>query len=317
MKYLVTGGAGFIGSHIVQRLLVDGHQVRVLDDLSTGREENLAPYIGEIDFVRGSVTDGAVVASALDGVDGVFHQAAIPSVPRSIAAPLVSHRSIVDGTLTLLEEMRVRGHGRIVFASSSSVYGETATLPKTEDMRPSPLSPYAAAKLSAEQYAMIYARHYGINAVGLRYFNVFGPRQDPKSEYAAVIPRFVTAVLAGRPPVIFGDGLQTRDFTYIDNVVDANLLAMKANVGGDVVNIAGGAQTSLLDVVASIGRILGVAVSPTFAPNRAGDIRDSYASIDRARQVIGFNPQIDFATGLERTVAFFVAQQSTETAPTS
>jgi UDP-glucose 4-epimerase len=305
MHYLVTGGAGFIGSHLCERLLRDGHAVRVLDDFSTGREENIAAIHDRVSLMRASVADRAAVKVALDGIDGVFHLAAIPSVPRSIADPIRTHVSIADGTLALLEEMRLRGGGRLVLASSSSIYGETEVLPKREDLLPDPLSPYAVAKLLAEHYAVVYARLYGIKTVSLRYFNVFGPRQDPRSEYAAVIPRFVTAALAGESPVIYGDGRQSRDFTYVENVVEANLLAMKADLAGAVMNVAVGERIDLLAVVGMIGEILGREIAPRFEPPRPGDIKHSYAAVDRARSLLGFSPSVDFRAGLLRTIDYF------------
>lgn len=303
--YLVTGGAGFIGSHIAERLLADGHRVRILDDFSTGRESNMAAFASRVELVTGSVADQAIVAHALKGVDGVFHQAAIPSVPRSVADPAATHRSIVEGTLALLEAMRLSGGGRLVIASSSSIYGESPALPKHEDMKAEPLSPYAAAKLAAEVYTLVYARQYGIKAVALRYFNVFGPRQDPTSEYAAVIPKFITMSQAGRSPIIYGDGLQTRDFTYVANVVEANVRAMELPVSGVTMNIAGGVQVSLLDALKALEPVVGRKVDPEFRPERAGDIKHSFADIGRARQLIGFAPAVDFNAGLRLTAEWF------------
>lgn len=308
--YLVTGGAGFIGSHLVERLLAEGHRVRVLDDLSTGRESNLAAVLDRIDFVRGSSADAPTVVRALEGVDGVFHQAAIPSVPRSVANPAEAHRSIVETTLTLLEAMRQTGSGRIVMASSSSIYGESPALPKHEEMKLDPLSPYAAAKLAAEVYALVYARQYGLKAVALRYFNVFGPRQDPTSEYAAVIPKFVTAALEGRRPIIYGDGRQTRDFTYVENVVEANLMAMESSVSGVAMNIAAGAQISLLDVLELLEPVAGKPIEPEFRPARVGDIKHSFADITRARELIGFVPRVEFREGLSRTADWFRSRKT-------
>ena len=305
MKYLVTGAAGFIGSHIVDRLLADGHEVRALDDLSTGRSENMAGFRDKIEFIEGKVENPDTIETAIDGVDGIFHQAAIPSVPRSVANPLSTHRSIVDGTLTILEAMKKRCGGKIVLASSSSIYGESIELPKHEEIRPDPLSPYAAAKFSAENYAMVYARLYDVKAVALRYFNVFGPRQDPASEYSAVIPKFITAALSGKAPVIYGDGTQSRDFTYVENVVNANLLAMQKEVSGLRLNIAGGRQVTLLELVETIGKTVNRTVTPTFDPPRSGDIMHSFASIEAARQSIGYEPSVDIEAGIAKTVEFF------------
>jgi UDP-glucose 4-epimerase len=307
VNYLVTGGAGFIGSHIVDRLLADGHRVRVLDDFSTGREVNISGFASRVELIRGTVSDPDAVSRAMEGVDGVFHQAAIPSVPRSVAAPLITHRSIVDGTLMILEEMRRLGPEapKMTLASSSSIYGESPALPKQEDMRPEPLSPYAVAKLDAEHYTLLYARQYGVRTVALRYFNVFGPRQDPTSEYSAVIPRFITAVLRGEQPTIYGDGGQSRDFTYVANVVEANVRAMNSDVSGVTMNIALGTQVTLLELLERIGAILGRKVEPNFQPARPGDIRHSYASIERARQLLNFEAIVDTEAGLRKTVEWF------------
>ena len=304
MRYLVTGGAGFIGSHLSEKLLNDGHEVKIIDDFSTGREENIAHFVNRISLFRGSVTDRNLLRKAIDGVDGVFHQAAIPSVPRSIENPVRTHVSIVDSTLAILEELRVRG-GRMVMASSSSIYGNSPVLPKSEEMRPAPFSPYAVAKLVAEHYAAVYSNLYGIRTVALRYFNVFGPRQDPRSEYAAVIPRFITAALNGKNPVIYGDGLQTRDFTFVENVVNANILAMKSKVSGEVINIALGSRVSLLDVVEKLSGIVGRKIDIEFCPARQGDVRDSFASVEKAKQLLGYQAVIDFKEGLSRTYEYF------------
>jgi len=304
MRYLVTGGAGFIGSHLSEKLLNDGHEVKIIDDFSTGREENIAHFVNRISLFRGSVTDRNLLRKAIDGVDGVFHQAAIPSVPRSIENPVRTHVSIVDSTLAILEELRVRG-GRMVMASSSSIYGNSPVLPKSEEMRPAPISPYAVAKLVAEHYAAVYSNLYGIQTVALRYFNVFGPRQDPRSEYAAVIPRFITAALNGKNPVIYGDGLQTRDFTFVENVVNANILAMKSKVSGEVINIALGSRVSLLDVVEKLSGIVGRKIDIEFCPARQGDVRDSFASVEKAKQLLGYQAVIDFKEGLSRTYEYF------------
>ena len=307
--YLVTGGAGFIGSNLARALVARGETVRVLDDFSSGREENLAGLEAQITLHRGDVTDAAAVRAATVGCDFVLHQAAIPSVPRSIEAPLATDRANVLGTLTVLDAARAAGVRRVVFAASSSAYGETPTLPKVETMPPSPLSPYAVSKLAGEHYLRAYFLCYGLETVALRYFNVFGPHQDPASEYAAVIPRFVTAALRGEGPVIYGDGLQSRDFCFIDNAVEANLLACTAkDAPGQVFNVACGVRTTLLDVVAALGRIVGRELSPRHLPARAGDIRHSLADIGRARSVLGYTASVSFEAGLARTVDWFAAR---------
>jgi UDP-glucose 4-epimerase len=304
--YLVTGGAGFIGSHICERLLHDGHAVRVLDDFSNGKEENIEALAGDIELFRGSVCDRNLVAEAVKGTYVVFHEAALGSVPRSVADPLTTHESNITGTLNVLLAARDLGTRRVVFASSSSVYGETPVLPKHEDMKPEPLSPYALSKLSAEQYCGVFHRVYGFEAVALRYFNIFGPRQDPESQYAAVIPKFVTAILEGRRPVIFGDGLQSRDFTYVDNVVEANLLASEVEgAAGKFFNVACGGRYTLLDLLSKIKKILGSDVEPVHESPRAGDVRDSQASIEAAKAILGYKVAVDFDEGLRRTVEWY------------
>src|SRR5262245_7264785 len=306
---LVTGGAGFIGSHICERLLRDGHAVRVLDDFSNGKEANLEGMLNEIELFRGSVCDRDIVGRAVKGAYVVFHQAALGSVPRSVADPLATHESNITGTLNVLLAARDLGTRRVVFASSSSVYGETPVLPKHEDMKPEPLSPYALSKLSAEQYCGVFHRVYGFETVALRYFNIFGPRQDPESQYAAVIPKFITAILEGRPPVIFGDGLQSRDFTYIDNVVEANLLAGEAEAAaGRFFNVACGGRYSLLDLLAKIKNILASDIEPIHEAPRPGDVRDSQASIEAAKSVLGYKVLVDFDEGLRRTVEWYRAK---------
>jgi len=309
---LVTGGGGFIGSHITHRLLSEGHEVRVLDNFSTGRRENLefedaGALAGRLEVVAGDITDVATVRRTMTGVDCVFHQAAIPSVPRSVADPAASNHANVTGTLNLLLAARDAGVKRFVYASSSSVYGESPTLPKVETMAPEPLSPYAISKLAAEQYARAFHRLYGLPTVGLRYFNIFGPRQDPGSEYAAVIPKFITAIASGRRPVIFGDGEQTRDFTYISNAVDANLRARDCaeEAFGRSFNVACGDRASLLDLVAQINRIEGTDVPPDHAAPRAGDVRHSLADISAAGRYLGYRPAVGFEEGLAKTVAWF------------
>ncbi|HET9952698.1 MAG TPA: SDR family oxidoreductase [Candidatus Eisenbacteria bacterium] len=306
-RFLVTGGAGFIGSHIAERLLRDGHEVRVLDNLATGRKANLdllAKLGGaRFEWIEGDLRDPAACLRACDGAEAVFHQAALASVQRSIENPTDTTAVNVTGTVNVLSAARSRGVRRVVCASSSSVYGNTPTLPKHEAMTPAPLSPYAASKLAGEQFSEVFTRTLGVEAVSLRYFNVFGPRQDPTSQYAAVIPLFVTALFEGRRPVVFGDGTQSRDFTFVDNVVDANLRAASApGAAGEAINIACGDRFSLLDLLASLGKIIGVEANPDFQPPRVGDVLHSQASIDKATRILGFAPKVGFEEGLRRTV---------------
>ncbi len=302
-KYLVTGAAGFIGSNIVEELVARGAEVRALDNLSTGKASNLAPFMDRIQFVEGDLNDSELLGEVVSGVDYVLHQAALPSVPRSMADPLKSHEANATGTLKLLIAARDAGVKRLVYASSSSVYGNSPTLPKREDMATQPLSPYAVNKLAAEHYCRVFARVFGLPTVSLRYFNVFGPRQDPKSQYAAVIPAFISSVLKGESPTIYGDGTQTRDFTYVQNVVQANLLACETDkADGEAINIACGERTSLLDLLSEINRLLGTNVEPIFQPGRAGDVKDSLADINRARALIGYTPVAGFSEGLAATV---------------
>ena len=300
---LVTGGAGFIGSHLVDRLVRDGWRVRVLDDFSSGREQNLAGAAGRIELLRGDLCDEALAARALAGVEVVFHQAAVPSVPRSVAEPVRTNRVNVTGTLQLLEAARAAGVRRLVFAASSSAYGNTAKLPKSEDMPPTPESPYALQKLAGEEYCRLYTRLYGFETVALRYFNVFGPRQNPQSEYAAVVPRFITACLSGQPPVIYGDGEQTRDFTFIGDVVEANLLAAASEKAvGAVVNVAGGRRISLNELLRAIQELAGTRQPARHEPARAGDVRDSLASLARAADLLGYRPRTTLLDGLAATI---------------
>jgi nucleoside-diphosphate-sugar epimerase len=304
--YLVTGAAGFIGSNIVEELVARGEKVRALDDFSTGRRENLAPFLDRIELLEGSLNDAELLARAVGGVDYVLHQAALPSVPRSVSDPLASHDANATGTLKLLIAARDEGVKRLVFASSSSVYGDSPELPKHEAMPTRPRSPYAVNKLAGEEYCKVFASVYGLPAVALRYFNVFGPRQDPKSQYAAVIPAFITAALEGRRPVVHGDGLQTRDFTYVQNVVSANLLACEApEAVGEALNIACGERVSLLDLLAQIGRITGRTIEVQFDPERPGDVKHSLADIGKAERLLGYHPVVPFEHGLERTVEYF------------
>jgi UDP-glucose 4-epimerase len=301
--YLITGGAGFIGSSIAEALLLAGERVRVLDDFSSGRRENLASLPGPIDLVEGTIGDPATVSRALRGVEVVFHEAAIPSVARSVEDPVASMRAGVYGTTVLLQGARHAGVRRIVFAASSAAYGDTPTLPKIETMTPAPLSPYAVSKLACEHMMRVAAALYAIETISLRYFNIFGPRQDPKSEYAAVIPKFFRAALDGQRPTVFGDGEQTRDFCYIENAVRANLLAAASprKLMGDVVNIACGDRTSLNELLEHIGELVGVRLNPDYRPARAGDIRDSLADVTAAHELIGYTPGVDVREGLRRT----------------
>lgn len=304
--YLVTGGAGFIGSHIVAALVARGDRVRVLDNLSTGHRRNVELFGSKIEFVEGDLVNACDVERAIDGVEVVFHQAALASVPRSVDAPLDTNASCVTGTVTLLDIARRRGVRRIVFAGSSSAYGDDPTPAKTERLLPMPLSPYAAAKLAGEFYCQAFTATYALQTVVLRYFNVFGPRQDPKSQYAAVIPKFITEMLAGNRPTIFGDGKQSRDFVYIDNVVHANLLAAEApGAAGHKFNVGCGRSYNLLQLVDGINAALGTNMEPVFEPARTGDVRDSLADISQARNLLKYEPLIDFAEGLRRTVEYY------------
>src|SRR6059058_5579413 len=303
-RCLVTGGAGFIGSHVAERLVALGHQVRVVDNLSTGDEANLAGLDGEIEFLRGDLCEARVCRSAVARIDVVFHLAALPSVPRSLKDPWTSHDANVNASMRLLEACRAAQVKRVVYSSSSSVYGDTPVLPKTESVEPLPRSPYAASKLAGEQYVLAFARGGAVEGVALRYFNVFGPRQSPHSAYAAVIPSFFQAALDERPAVVYGDGQQTRDFTYVDNVVEANLLAAGAagdTVNGWVVNVGAGTRTALLGVVEIIGRIVGRPLAFVRQPPRPGDVRDSLASLERVKRLLGYEPKISLEEGLRRT----------------
>lgn len=306
-RYLVTGGAGFIGSNIAAELVRRGETVRVIDDFSTGRRENLKEILDGIEFIEGDICESAAVRKAVSGVDYVLHQAAIPSVERSVKDPIATTRANVDGTVSLLVAARDSGVKRVVFASSSSVYGDSPTLPKTEDMPPNPLSPYAASKLIGEYYCRVFQNLYGLETICLRYFNVFGPRQDPTSQYAAVIPLFIAAVASDRQPVVYGDGLQSRDFSFVENVVEANLMACAApgEATGQVCNIACGERLTLLDLLDELGRILEKKPKPIFDPPRPGDVKHSLADISQARKLLGYEPKVSFSEGLRRTVAWF------------
>lgn len=303
-QYLVTGGAGFIGSHLVRALLARGDRVRVLDDLSTGRAENLAGL--PVEFVRGSIVDPAACEAACAGIAGVFHEAAQVSVPRSVQAPRESYQINVMGTLNVLEACRAAGVKRVVFAASSAAYGDTAELPKVETMTPRPLSPYASGKLAGEDLLRVYGSLYGMRTVALRYFNVFGPRQVDDSPYTGVIAIFARALLEGRRATIFGDGAQSRDLTYIDNVVAANLAAMERDLEpGTVVNVGAGERVTILEIYRAMAELVGSDLEPVFGPVRAGDVRDSLASIERARALLGYAPRVGWREGIARTVAWY------------
>ncbi|MFH0946776.1 MAG: SDR family oxidoreductase [Planctomycetota bacterium] len=306
---LVTGGAGFIGSHLAGGLLDQGLRVRVLDDLSSGQMENLAGLLGRIEMVRGDCCDPRVVRAALEGVDLVYHQAALPSVQRSVEEPLRAHRINLDASLILLEEARRCGVERLVCAGSSSVYGDSEELPKRESMRPCPLSPYAVQKLSSEAYFQVFCECYGLHTVVLRYFNVYGPRQDPSSPYSGVISLFITALLAHRAPKIYGDGEQTRDFVFVEDVVRANLRAGLSDVRpGSVVNISGGRRISINELYCSIREAVGGAalgLEPEYEAARSGDVRDSLADLTEARNLLGFEPEVELQQGVKQTVDYY------------
>jgi nucleoside-diphosphate-sugar epimerase len=302
MRYLVTGGAGFIGSHTVDELVRRGHSVVVLDDLSAGKDENMGEIRGKITFVKGSITDLEIVRRACHEADYVLHLAARTSVPRSVKDPLETNRVNVDGTLNVFLAARDAKVKRVVFAASSSAYGETPILPKVETMEPVPISPYGVSKLVGEAYARVFERCYGLETVSLRYFNVFGPRQDPCSQYSGVLPKFITAALEDEQPVVFGDGEQSRDFTYVENVVQANLLACEApNANGKVFNVGTGVRFTLNQTLKLLEKISGKSIAAKYEPSRDGDIRDSQANIGQAREFLGYDPQVDFEAGLRRT----------------
>jgi nucleoside-diphosphate-sugar epimerase len=304
--YLVTGGAGFIGSHITEALVKRGERVRVLDNLLTGKRENLAHLMNQIEFIEGDIRHPEQTRAAMEGVNIVFHQAAIPSVPRSVTDPQLNHDSNVQGTFNVLMAARDAGVKRVVYAASSSAYGDTEVLPKQEDMPPNPLSPYAAAKLFGEYYMQVFTRVYGLETVSLRYFNVFGPRQDPSSPYSGVISKFATALLTEQTPVIYGDGEQSRDFTYIDNVVDANLRASEAPAAvGHVMNLGVGRRITLNALLAEMQKALGTNLPPEYREMRAGDVRHSLADIARAQKLLGYEPIVHLPEGLTRTMAWY------------
>lgn len=306
-KYLVTGGAGFIGSHLVERLVADGHDVTVLDDFSTGRFDNIAHLEGrQLRVVEGDVRQPKQVEKAMAGAQFVLHHAALPSVARSVEDPSTANAVNVDGTLNVLLAARAAKVRRLVLASSSSVYGDTPTLPKLESMSPQPMSPYAVSKLAAEHYARVFFLSYGLETVNLRYFNVFGPRQDTESEYAAVVPRFVSALLDKKRPIVFGDGKQTRDFTYVDNVVEANLAACTApKAPGETLNIACGDRVTIGGLAHMVGEVAGHVLEPKLKPARPAEVRHSLADITRAQDVLGYRVRVNLQEGLERTVEHY------------
>lgn len=309
-KYLVTGGAGFIGSNIVHSLVKKQAQVRVIDNLSTGDEKNLDGIKSEIEFMEGDICNPKTIKKATEGIDYVIHQAALPSVPRSIDDPIATHESNINGTLSILLAARDQGVKRVVFAGSSSAYGESAELPKKENMLPAPLSPYAATKLAGEFYCQTFSIVYGLETLTLRYFNVFGPRQNPESQYAAVIPKFITILMDDKSPTIYGDGEQTRDFTYVENVVSANILACQVEkTAGEVINIATSQRISLNQLYTYLTQIVKKDIPPKYAPARTGDVKHSLADITLAEKLLGYRPTIDLKEGLEQTVAWFMREK--------
>ena len=308
--YLVTGGAGFIGSNITERLAKSGKSVRVFDNFLTGKRENLSSLAGKAEIIEGDLRNIDQLSRAMAGVRYVLHLGALPSVPRSVEQPLPAHDINLTGTLNVLIAARDAKVKRVVFSSSSSVYGDTPTLPKREDMMPAPLSPYAVHKLAGEHYCRIFYQLYGLETVALRYFNVFGPRQDPQSQYAAVIPRFITAILAGKKPVIYGDGWQTRDFSHVENIIDANLAACQAGKGalGEAFNIACGGRISLMVLVDTINQIIGSEIKPKHEPARPGDVLHSQAAITKAGKLLSWKPRVDFREGIERAIGWYRQQ---------
>src|SRR5215471_5305117 len=307
-RYVVTGGAGFIGSHIVEELVRRNETVTVIDNFSTGKRENVEAFEDDAEIIDADIADAKNLAQIIKGADYVIHQAAIPSVPKSIIDPVKSHHANVNGTLQLLVACREAGVKRVVYASSSSLYGDSPTLPKHEGMMPNPLSPYGAQKLFGEMYCQVFTRAYGLETVSLRYFNVFGPRQDATSQYSGVLAKFIPALLQDKRPVIYGDGLQSRDFTYVQNVVEANLLACTApGIAGDVFNIACGDRITVNDMLVHINKITGRDVSPIYDPPRAGDIKHSQADIKKAETKLNYKPKVSFSEGLRRTIEWYAA----------
>jgi len=308
-RYLVTGGAGFIGSHIAEELLRRGQAVRVLDNFITGREENLAPFLGDIELIRGDIRELHICQKAMEDIDYVLHQAALPSVPRSIEDPVLTNSINIEGTLNVLLAARDAGVKSLVFASSSSVYGDDPNLPKTEGTEGNQLSPYAVTKLVGEKYCQVFSHVYGLSTVCLRYFNIFGPRQDPHSQYSAVIPKFIARLLNGEPPIIHGDGEQSRDFTYVSNVVDANILASKSpDMPGQAFNIGCGARTTVNALADIIAGILKSAAKPSYDKERPGDVRHSFADVSKAKKAFQYSASIELEEGIIRTIDWFKRQ---------
>jgi nucleoside-diphosphate-sugar epimerase len=310
LKVLVTGGAGFIGSNITHRLVKTGHTVRVLDNFATGQRENLADYFDSVELIEGDIRDFWTVAKATKGIECIIHEAALPSVLRSIDNPLTTTEVNINGTLNLLEASRFNGVRRLVFASSSSVYGDSPESCKNEELKPRPKSPYAITKLAAEEYCLIFNQLYGLETVALRYFNVFGPYQNPNSQYSAVIPKFIMKMLDGQSPSINGDGATSRDFTFVENVINATLLALEKKAAvGHAINIACNKNYTINDLVNFLNQILGKSIKPVYLPEIRGEVKHSLADISRARELLGYNPEIDFNKGLERTVEWFESNQ--------
>lgn len=306
MKYLVTGGAGFIGSNLVEALLQRGHSVKVLDNFSTGKRENIKRFESDIELIEGDIRSLHIVEEAMKGTDVVLHEAALPSVPRSIKDPVTTNEVNVSGTLNILNAAVAAKTKRVVFASSSSIYGNNPELPKHEDMVPNPLSPYAVSKLAGENYCKVFAQIYGLETVALRYFNVFGPNQDPSSQYSAVIPKFINSVLKNESPVIYGDGEQSRDFTYISNVIEANILASEVKIDSPViVNCACHDRITLNELVSAINKILNKDVKPEYNTERTGDVKHSFAAIGKAEKLLSYRVADPFVNGLEKTIAYF------------
>ena len=310
MKYLVTGGAGFIGSNIVEELIQRKHQVRVLDNFATGRRQNIIPFLNKIELIEGDLRSYHIVREAVDGVDFVLHQGALPSVPRSINDPITTNEVNVTGTLNILNAANDAGVKRVVFASSSSIYGDSERLPKQEDMMPNPLSPYAVSKLAGEKYHQVFSKIYNLHTTCLRYFNVFGPRQDPTSQYSAVIPKFITAIAQDRQPVIYGDGLQSRDFTFVTNVIQANLLATEVDSpSGMVFNCACHERIDLNLLVESINKIMNKKIAPVYSDPRPGDVKHSFADIERISKFLNYKPGVLFEAGLKRTIEWYTSKK--------